>query len=203
MGYLTYLVGGDDVERMLGGYVNDFLPALVLANVQRRLENSSAFEAFEARVGRVLVDIINKSYEEQAPHQPWPAEQITEMHGIAAAARETTGPATNATFERLMTVNYGFDLVSARVFAGKLGELVLRGLRDDHMRRGGPAQDPVGAHLVAVFANATDNGRVEAFRPPAACDAFGAVNNATKRGHGAIFARDFQLPTANIFQSAK
>ena len=37
-------------------------------------------------------------------------------------------------------------------------------------------------------------------RVPVYCDAFGAKGAATKSGRGVFFARDFQLPTGDVFQ---
>lgn len=200
MGYLTGVLGYAEAEAMVTKYLDGFIPALILGNVQRRLENDSAWEAFEARIGAVLVHIVNTSYHEQVGSDTWPETLLQEMRGVVDGARSVVA-ATNVTYERLVTINYGFDLVSARIFSGHLSGDVLAGLQAALAVAGGEAHDPLGARLVRSFSDATEGGRRAAFRPPASCDAFGAVRTATARGSGAIFARDFQLPTADVFQS--
>ena len=53
----------------------------------------------------------------------FPAALVAEMRGFADGCRHAN-PLTPVTFERVVTINYGFDWLSANVFAGMCDQCV-------------------------------------------------------------------------------
>lgn len=106
------------------------------------------------------------------------------MSGTLDGARAAR-PGTNVTHARLVTLNYGLDWLSALAFAGELLPALLA------------SDAAAGAHPRVRAALA--GMRPGDIGPATFCDAFGAGGEATVDGR-AIYARDFQLPTAQVFQ---
>lgn len=233
MGYIMAQLAPKEIHDVAYTYANRFLIALAAPGLVRELENTTSFEELADKLGHALVKLVNESYTPQAHDGTFPPELIQEIQGMADGMRAVNA-STDVTFERLITVNYGFDMVSVLAYTGNFTSSLLRALEE------------MGEHqLVATLQRAMLKlGHRKLFKEPAACNAFGASGSATvwagameglwkhqkyvqgfacgphvffkscthnscsppfsfqPSGTGAIFARDFQLVTCDIFQNA-
>jgi hypothetical protein len=101
----------------------------------------------------------------------FPEELVQEMHGLADGC-VAANPQTAVTWERVVTLNFGFDFLLACVYAGRLWTDTLAFARE----RG------VSSELLAFFEENEPMGAYLLKAPVLYCDAFGVRDNATASG---------------------
>jgi hypothetical protein len=189
MGYLIGLLAEKDVRRMTVDYVNNIIPAFIspdLTGLSRQL----AFQIL-LHIVKAWCQAVYTAYPTDIPE---PLKQ--EMRGVVAGckAADSSSPVT---YEDLLTLNAGVDALVAAVYTGL-------GLYD----RIDPILDKLGSKfaflsryrwLIPLAKALLPKLKPEFFRVPLACNAFAAFGNAT-RDHKCYFGRDFQFPTAGVFQ---
>lgn len=189
MGRLTAEVLGPAARRMVVDYVDSFVAYLIAPRWVARYGNETWFRDAEALVAHFLILSSSEGFEallDQGGFFPQPL--VDEMRGVADGLNATYGPVGSFSYwQRVVTLNWGIDWLSAHAFAGKfqLGRALRR------------SAALVGADPRAVAA-ALD-GDEPFLRAPIHCDAFGRAN---PDGGGVLMARAFQLPTCDVFQEA-
>jgi hypothetical protein len=189
MGYLLGLLAEKDIRRMTVDYVNNVIPAFIspdLAGVSRQL----AFQIL-LYIVKVWCQGVYAAYPNDIPE---PLKQ--EMLGLVAGCK-AADPNSSVTYENLLTLNVGVDALVAAIYTGL-------GLYE----RIDPILDKLGGRFaflarlkpLAPLARALlPRPRPEFFRVPLACNAFAAFGNATN-DRRCYFGRDFQFPSAGVFQ---
>jgi hypothetical protein len=191
MGYLMGMLSEHDASLMSTLYIERIIPELIIPNLDRKWRNSTLYEDLLKVIGFMLCQGSIKSFDELNAQSFFPTNLVDEMHGMADGCK-AVNPNTNVTFETVVTLNYGFDYLLAHVYTGHF----ISKLRE------------VSPQVLSVERSTTlwkaIDGMIsrdeKLFKFPIFCDAFGAGKDATTTGKGAIFARDFQLPTGDIFQ---
>lgn len=83
----------------------------------QKLENSTEGQDILTVVGDAVIAGAVLSWNSQVGRGVWPPELIEEMRGVVAGC-QAANPHTRVSFDRLITINYGFDWISAMVFGG-------------------------------------------------------------------------------------
>lgn len=193
IGYLTGRLAPTEVEMMAVHYVNHFIPALLSAELDMQLSNSSdpaireLYDDICAVIGEAIISAVNHSFFDDGNVDLVPAALVTEMLGVVQGA--TAAGAQNITIGRIVTLNYGMDFISAHAYAGDLSSTIQRAVS---------ALPVQPSAAVGAFVAGLQESHLAV---PAHCDAFMASGAALLDG-GAVFARGFQLPAAGAFEQA-
>jgi hypothetical protein len=193
IGYLTGRIAPKEVELMAVHYVDHFVPALLSAELDMQLSNSSdpgiraLYDEACVVIGDAIVQAVNTSFFDGGNVDLVPAPLVEEMEGIVAGASEAG--AANITLGRIVTLNYGMDFISAHAYAGNLSGMIQKAVAM-------LSRQPTPA--IRRFVAALDESRLQV---PVHCDAFAASGSATANGN-TVFARGFQLPAAGAFEQA-
>ena len=166
MGYIMASLVPHDVETMAITYFDRLIPELAVPGLAKKLQNDSAWQEFEKILGGILVDIVYHSFQQQ-PVGTYPKELIDEIRG-AADAMKSLNASTPVSFERLITVNVGFDLLSALGYSGNFSNLLISTLKKSNHTR-----------LANILEDYKTSTKASMFKEPAACNAFGAGGSAT------------------------
>jgi hypothetical protein len=197
IGWLIGFLGGEDADKMAVTYIDHFLPALLAPELDQELTNSSdpevrtAWDDLCSAIGAAVVHLVRRSFWDDGNSALIPLELVQEMQGVVAGAQAAGYP--NVTLDRIVTLNYGMDWLSAVAYAGNLSALV-----QAEVGRLWQAGDPRVSRSAwkASLLLQRDHMRV-----PVECDALAASGPASG-GSGSVFARDFQLPAADAFAQA-
>lgn len=84
--------------------------------------SSSSYDIVVSIIGDLLVSKSVESFNKQATSD-FPDDLIQELHGIVDGA-QAANPSTKVSWDRIVTLNYGMDWLSAQVFGGKLVDQV-------------------------------------------------------------------------------
>ncbi len=191
-GFLMGLMAENATARMATTYLKHVVPQLVDAALDRLLWNSTLYEEFLVLLDAYMIEGTVRAFEEEADAGVFTEELVMEMHGLVDGCA-AANPATPVNWQRVVTLNFGFDFVLAAVYAGKLWPLL------SEYAHGTPSV-PVSDKLLSFLDEHAPNGHLLLKAPIIFCDAFGVSGNATASGDDAFFARDFQLATADTFQ---
>ena len=167
-------------------YVNNVLPSLIAPGIIQKLGNSTIAQWVLNWVGESITKGAAKSFHEHAEDGVFPRWILDEMAGIAAGANSALPAETQVDPERLITLNYGFDWISAEAFSGAIFKRLLHS-----------AERELNAAAVQTLRAVMTPGSI---RVPTYCDAFMVSGNATKSGSGAFMGRDLQLASGNVLQ---
>lgn len=175
-----------DAWNMSTNYINNIIPDLISAGLTRRLGNSTLVEAILEALGNMITRDAVTSFNQQL--DAFPDWLVHEMHGIADGANTVLPASQNITVDRIITLNYGFDYLSAHMFTGHIMDMIF-----PHLQRSALLQPGDAERIMAVV-------QPRDFVPPSYCDAFAVKESATASGKDVFFARDLQLPTGGVFQ---
>lgn len=180
MGYLTGLLAEPDVRLMAIDYVTHVIPAFVspkLTGLGHTL------------VVHVLLSIMRNRLHEAYKRYPKdiPAPLQAEMHGIADGCRASNSE-TPVDYDDVLMLNAGIDGAVAAVYTG----IGMQERVKDLLRSGANAAAPIPEPRLPRL-------EPEHFQVTGACAAFAAFGRATRDGNF-YYGRDFQFPSAGIFQ---
>lgn len=187
LGWLSGRLGVKDAEVLATTYLDRLVPQLLDYGWAHQVQNTTDGAALFKLIGQFLIDEANRSWREQYTKGVWPEALVEEMRGFVDGCI-LEDPSTVVSMERIVTVNYAFDWISANVFSGVI-ETKLRAYARTH-RAPADLSDTVWDFL----------NRDKIIQVPLFCDAFGAYGTATQ-GDGDVFlGRAFQLATGDVFQ---
>ena len=160
--------------------------------------NHTVYQEVEKLVAHMLTDVSVKLFYQAINDGSMPEDRLVEMEGIVAgvnavAERNKEGPSP-VTVPKLIAVNFGFDVITARVFSGHFLGADLKDMASS-LGLSVLASDAFHAKLAALGASPS-----ALFREPAFCDAVGFRGEFTASGSGAYFGRSLQFSTANTLQ---
>jgi hypothetical protein len=144
-------------------------------------QNSTLAPVYDALLQGLTDLLINDAVESFVGAQEAgaiPAELVDEMRGIADGCR-AVNVLTPVTFERIVTLNFGFDYLLSLIYSGQILQLLV----EKATARGDAA-------VVATMAGLPRS----VFRSPAYCNAFAATGAAA--GGGSVMGRDFMFALA-------
>jgi hypothetical protein len=147
-------------------------------------------------MGKLLINLTMPRYQKAYAFGALPEELVDEMRGIVDGAKSANSK-TEVTWERVVTVNYGFDSLMAIFYTGHIKSEVkavqaIPGLFT-------AAENDMITDWFLNYQRRLDQGLIEG-STGVFCDAFGATGQALRDPSAAgFFARDFQLPTCHIF----
>lgn len=171
MGFLIGALAEARVAEMTGKFIDNILIDFIDPNLP---------QWFTTVIGTILKDIVSRYATRVGPTVP--AEYKLEMHGVVAGCQHVN-PSTTVTYDDLWALNTGFDVACAWVYAPWADwEAAL----DDMKRRG-------------VIADAFAFERKH-LQVPIMCNGFSVFGRGTRDGTH-YMGRDFQFPTASVFQN--
>lgn len=100
-------------------YIDRFLPQLVSYDWAQTLVNTTTGQDLMHLLANFLIDESYRTWNNQYPLGVWPEALVEEMRGLVAGCQHAD-PASPVTFQRIVTINYGFDWVSSLAFSGGL-----------------------------------------------------------------------------------
>ncbi len=168
-------------------YVNNVIPSLIAPGIIPKLGNSTIVQWLLNWVGTSITKGAVKSFQDHAEDGVFPQWILDEMAGIAAGANSMLPASTQVNPDRLITLNYGFDWISAEAFSGAIFKRLLA-----------DAEQQLDTAAVNVLRRVMVPGSL---RVPAYCDAFMVSGNATKGGSGSFMGRDLQLASGDVLQN--
>jgi hypothetical protein len=189
MGYLTGLLAEPDVSRM----TTEFMDKIILAFVAPGLVGLS-YNVTVQIVQQIAKDWCQKVYADHPGDIPAPL--VAEMKGIAEGCK-AKNPATPVTYEKLLSLNAGADCLVAAIYTG-LGLY-------ERLEAALPLLDGIvgwlarHAWLIPLAKKLVPALTAQNFAMPISCNVFAAYGNATKDGKF-YFGRDFQFPTAGVYE---
>eukprot|EP00051_Salpingoeca_urceolata_P028520 m.487268 g.487268 ORF g.487268 m.487268 type:complete len:615 (-) comp24923_c0_seq1:23-1867(-) len=189
LGRLTALLATPEAEVMATTYIERFVVQLIDYDWWKSHEDTEECRILERVLDNFLTIEANRIWAKVVAAGAIPTPLIEEMKGLADGAASVNA-STAVTFEKLVTINFGFDWVSAAAFSGELGPKLLQLVAELN-------DVSAEAKAKAIRALQTVRGLLE---PPAFCDAFLAWGGATKADGHVLMGRAFQLATAEVFQ---
>lgn len=202
MGYLVGLLAPEETFTMCSQYLEHIIPELIVPDWDHKLANDTTYRAIIDLLRDFMVTESNKSFERLYPQGIFPEELVQEMRGLVDGVQKSSSPSAQVNFKNLVTLNYGMDFLMANILNGKLGDLMASFMDEWEAPRHSEASDPRVQSEMRSFLRSQEESR-KAFQVPSFCDAWGARNKATQSGQDAFMARDFQLPTAGVFQNVQ
>jgi len=167
-------------------YVNNVVPSLISPGIIQKLGNSTLAQWLLNWVGTSITKGAVKSFQEHSEQGVFPQWILDEMAGIAAGANSVLPAETQVNPDRLVTLNYGFDWISAEAFSGAIFKKLLLA-----------ADNELDTDAVQALARVMLPGSIHV---PTYCDAFMVSGNATRSGSGAFMGRDLQLASGDVLQ---
>lgn len=196
MGYLVGLLAPKETNMMCEDYLEHIVPELIVPEWDHKLANDTIYHAVIDLLRDFLMNGSNESFDKYYPLGVFPEELVQEMKGLVAGVQASSSPSSSVNLRSLVTLNYGMDFLMANVLHGKLPFLL-----STHLQQWkGTESETVRTQLHTLLTENEEEAR-SVFHVPAYCDAWAARGAATKGGQSAFFSRDFQLPTANVFQN--
>ena len=126
-----------------------------------------------------------KVFKEQEAKGTFPQPLLDEMKGLVDGVHSINDPKhSQVTLNKIITLNYGFDLITAYAFSQALVPKAIEVAKE------------MGTHHLLRETFKKGKWMIE----PAHCDAIGVRKSFTKSGDGAYFGRAYQFQTAGIFQ---
>ncbi|KNC53355.1 uncharacterized protein AMSG_08856 [Thecamonas trahens ATCC 50062] len=196
-GWLTGYLARESVEAMVGPFLERLPLELVAKDYVMKHWNESLFVELEKVVDHLLGSVSVKLFDDAIAAGIIPRSRLEEMEGVVAGASVAAaerGTTSQVSLEKLIAINFGFDVITARVFSGHfLGsalqelarKLGLVQLSDDRFYE---RLDAVGGSTSSLFV------------PPAFCDAIGVRGPWTASTGEAYFGRSYQMVTGNTLQ---
>jgi hypothetical protein len=171
MGFLVGALAEAQVAEMTGKFIDNILPDFIDPELPQWIIDV---------VGTILEDIVSNYAKRVGPTVP--DSYKFEMHGIEAGCQHVN-PSTTVSYDALWTLNTGFDVICAWAYA--------------------PA-----AYWEAAIQDMKGRGVIDAafeferkhLRVPLMCNGFCVFGSGTVEGIH-YFGRDFQFPTAEVFQN--
>eukprot|EP00753_Platysulcus_tardus_P022754 PLAT9969.1.p1 GENE.PLAT9969.1~~PLAT9969.1.p1 ORF type:complete len:602 (+),score=319.75 PLAT9969.1:26-1831(+) len=185
-GYLMGVMAEPMVSTMTGVYMGNTLLGFLARGNPDFSKHSALFNRTQAELMHLFEGAVVREFNTLVQQDVFPAELLQEMHGLVAGAR-AANPKTTVTFERVVTLNYGFDFLLAKLYSKTLPQF----LRTEASMVATLSED-VLSFLAGL--------RSEQLVPSIFCDAFIARGDAMANTEAAVFARDFQMPTGGVFQ---
>jgi hypothetical protein len=179
MGYLIGLLSEPEVRRMTVDYADAVIPSFISDS----LDGLGRSLVMRMLVG-LMTDWCEGVYAKYPSDIPQPLKD--EMQGVADGCKAANST-TPVTYKRVLALNAGIDCIVSAIYTGL-------GLADRIEQVLTPAMGGIPiprAHLPLL--------KPEHFRVPLACNAFAAFGNATQ-DHEFYFGRDFQFPSAGVYQ---
>jgi hypothetical protein len=133
-----------------------------------------------------LVSATRASYDREA--EKIPADLVAEMKGFVAGAL-SKDKNCGCTFNKMLFMNYGIDVLMSSVYAGQLPSVL-----STHAAIASPQ---LPARVIEELAAMP----AKLFRNPVFCNFFGVNGEATKSGSDIFMGRDFQMPTGLVYQT--
>ncbi len=127
----------------------------------------------------LTVDTV-KAFDAEQARGVLPPFLLEEMQGLADEQHRLNA-STAVTVDVLKTLNYGFDVITARVFSGHFLIETLAGAASASLKR-------------------ALNRSPHFFRQPAYCNGIGVRKGWVKPGYSGFLGRDFQFATAGVIQ---
>ena len=122
-----------ETGRIAIDYVQRFVISLLSTDLERLVRNTTLGQDLEKVCNHLLsslkcsllrqilavflIDKANESWNKQYPEGVFPEELVQEMRGIVDGCK-AADPKCPVTFERLVTVNFGFDWLSVHAYKG-------------------------------------------------------------------------------------
>ena len=191
MGHLMGQLAEREVRRMTIDFVDHIVPAFI-APTLTGLAHNAAFETLMHGVK----DWCRIVYGANPEDIPGPLRE--ELHGIVDGCTYQDS-ASPVNYENLLSLNVGIDALVSAIYTGGglldwLGAILVKVLKAAPGVPALPAAQLMQKKLLPAF-------KPESFRVPLnlGCNAFAAFGNAVSDGH-VYFGRDFQFPTADVFQ---
>ena len=124
MGYLAGLLMEPEISAMVHTYVDHFLISLISVELDLKMSSdptwSGLYDEFVTFIGDFLsLESLAHFNRDWAAGDVFPDAVLAEMQGVVDGCF-AVNPATNVTKERLVTLNYGMDWLSAAAFSGQL-----------------------------------------------------------------------------------
>ena len=188
MGYLIGALATPRVEALTSTFIQHIVPALISEELDAWLQNSTlapAYDALCAALASLLERAAARYCAASVAAGAIPAALVDELRGLAAGAAAVM-PNTSATFERLATVIFGYDMLLALIYSGEILDLLAA------RAAASGAAPAVVAALRAL--------PPRALRPPVLCNAFAARGARVAQPGSAIFGRDFMFALGEVFQ---
>ncbi|HTW92040.1 MAG TPA: hypothetical protein VMH22_10070 [bacterium] len=182
MGHLMGQLAEPDVRRM----TSEFVDKIVLAFIDPKLEGLERERLYRALMHGIK-DWCQIVYTLHPNDIPEPLRQ--EMQGIVDGCKydDSTSPVT---FQNLLSLNVGVDVLVSAIYTG-LGILDWVGAIVPKMAGSVPGLTAAAPPTAELFRVPLNFG----------CNAFAAFGNAVAAPHNQFFfGRDFQFPTADVFQ---
>lgn len=167
MGYLLGYIAAPRVEAMTSTFLLHIVPALISEELDAWLQNSTlapAYDALCAALAALLEEDSIRYYNASLAAGALPAELDAELRGVAAGAAAAL-PTTDATFERIVTLNIGYDMLLALIFTGEILDLLVS-------RAAAAGAAPATLAILRALPP-------RALRPPVLCNAFAARGSRT------------------------
>ncbi len=187
MGYLVGALATPRVEALTSTFIDHIVPALISEELDSWLQNSTlapVYDALCAALATLLEHDSARYFAASVAAGAIPAALVDELRGLAAGAAAVM-PNTSATFERLATVNFGYDMLLALIYSGEILDLL--------------AARAASAGAAPAVVAALRALPPRALRPPVLCNAF-AARGARVAGATTIFGRDFMFALGEVFQ---
>jgi len=191
MGHLIGQLAEKDVRRM----TTTFRDKVVLSFIAPNLTGLSHEAAYQTLLHGVMewCRRVYGRYRDDVPEPLW-----QEMQGIVDGCRYGDS-ASPVSYEDLLTINVGVDVLVSAIYTG-LGLMNWLAAVQPKLalKVPGVAEKPAAER---TGSGRPPEHRAEHFRVPLnlGCNAFAAFGSAVSDGH-VYFGRDFQFPTAEVFQ---
>ncbi len=176
MGYLVGYMAPQWLERMAIDYVDRVIPAFI---------NKSNQDPRPAKLLAFIVTELTNHRHKQHPDDI-PAALVDEMHGLAEghAASPAREGKRKVTFERILALNAGVDMILSVLYSG---------FHSPEFR------EELGTLHGVDKAAADELFTHRPYKAPVMCNGFSVFGGATEDGKH-YMGRDFMFPTAGIFE---
>ena len=172
------LLAYDDLVAAAGAFLQK-IPLALIAPAWVEKHSGWAVKELEKIIDDILTTSTSKAFDVAVADGSIPSSVVDEMQGLVDGAQQMDKN-TIVTIDKLKAINYGFDVITARVFSGHL------------------VADILAVASPALTRKLRSDRRF--LRELAACDGIGVRGDWTASNYSTFLMRDLQFEMADVLQ---
>jgi len=200
MGYCLGQIAEPSITAMTGVYLEHIVPSMISPEIDELLQNSSLAPIYDVLITALEDLLINdtiKYFNTSLNIGAIDMRLVDEMKGLTDGAL-SVNPNSTVTYNKIMTLNYGYDMLLALIYTGEILNLLNTSITEKHYYNYHSLNDNQKYFLHHHLFRPGSGYKL--FKPPVYCNAFTITGEAIQGGKGSFMGRDFMFALGEVFQ---